>query len=77
MEMLAWFNRHPEALKDWVNKLPYVLLTNYNGSAEYRQFLINVKSRLTESLSSYTGEFKNEANSILKVVSSSPVREVD
>jgi len=75
-EMLAWFNRHPEALGQWVNSIPHVLLTNFND-AEYRKLLVTLKNDVTVSLTNYDGKFNSEATLILQVVSKSPVRDVD
>ena len=75
-EMLAWFNRHPVALEQWIKSIPHLLLTNFSDE-KYRKYLVTLKHDVIVSLTNYDGEFNSEATSILQVVSESPVRSVD
>ena len=75
--MLAWFQKHPEALKSWAQEIPYSLLTNYSGEPEYSAYLKQLKAQLTSSMSSYNGLFNAEASYILSIISKAQVREID
>jgi hypothetical protein len=75
--MLAWFGAHPDSLDAWLKNLESNLLTNYNGSAEYTDFLNNLKSGLVLSMAKYEGKDKQMATDIGRIVAATEIREID
>lgn len=80
--MFSWFNKYPEQLENYINRIPSNLFTNYSGSPEFGPRINKLKSLMERNLfefisSEKDAELVSGAISVLEVVRNSSIREID